>query len=148
MRALPARQLPARCGGGGGGASASVSSSSPMSLSDTDEISLSAERYSASARCCAGVVEPTGREYSLRRPAASKLRNKIIAFCSCTTAARFALRRRARPFSGSLFLSSRTNGKGNKAEALRLRSGDTGLMSWLGSALQAEPEFNARAARA
>ena len=37
--------------------------------------------------------------------------------------------------SGSLFRASLTNGKGNKAETLRLRSGDTGLMSWLGSAL-------------
>ena len=54
---------------------------------------------------------------------------------NCPAAARFAMRRRARPFEGSLFCTSPNKGKGNKAEALRLRSGDTGLMSLLGSAL-------------
>ena len=39
---------------------------------------------------------------------------------------------------GSLFRSSLTNGKGNKADKLRLRSGDTGQMSGFGSALHAE----------
>ena len=102
--------------------------SAPRSTSG-QSIAFAASAIPASARCCAGVAGPTGRWYSLRRPAASKLRNRITAFCNCTTAARFAMRRRARPFGGSRFRTSPASGKGNKGEALRLRSGDTGQMS-------------------
>ena len=120
--------------------------SDPRSTSG-QSIALAASAIPANARCCAGVVGPTAREYSRRRPAASKLRNRTIAFCSCTTAARFAMRRRERPFGGSLFRTSLTSGKGNKAGTLRLRSDDTGQASWLGSALHAELWGFARAAR-
>ena len=48
---------------------------------------------------------------------------------------------------GVLIHHTFTDGKGNKAVTLRLRSGDTGLVSVLGSALQAERELDVRAAR-